>query len=42
MSYQKLYIQWQDKIRSLEDLHNQHNEADTFRVMKRRATDKDK
>ena len=29
-------------IRSLESLHNQHNEADNFRVMKRRATGKRK
>ena len=40
MSYQKLYIQWQDKIWSLEALHNQHNEADTFRVMKLKAIGK--
>ena len=40
MSYQKLYIQWHDKIQSLEALHNQQNEAETFRVMKRRASGK--
>ena len=37
MSYQKFHIEWQDQFGKWRHYQTKHNEADTFRVMKRRA-----
>ena len=37
MSYQKFHIEWQDQFGHWKHYQPKHNEADTFRVMKRRA-----
>ena len=38
MPYQKFHIQWQDQFGHWKHYTTKNNEADTFRVMKRRAT----